>query len=172
MTNEDAKAPTKTSAPLAPYAGVFGWPAFDDLRRRMDHLFHDLPARKYLGEAEPFERFFSSFSTVPAVDVVEKDAEYRISAELPGLDEKNVEVKIAGDVLTISGEKKDEHEEKDKQYSFSERRYGAFKRSFQLPSGVDRDDIAASFEKGVLTIVLPKSAAAKAAEKKIDVTSK
>jgi len=172
MSMDEGKTPTKIPTPFSPHLGFAGWPSFDQLRRQMDSLFHDLPARRHLGETEPFERFFTSFAAAPAVDVVEKDTEYRITAELPGMDEKDVEVKLAGDVLTISGEKKDEHEEKEKHFSFSERRYGAFKRTFQLPEGVDCEKIAASFEKGVLTVTLPKTAAAKSAEKKIEVTSK
>jgi Hsp20/alpha crystallin family len=91
----------------------------------MDSFFLDLPGRKFLPEAEPFERFFTSFSTVPAVDLVEKENEY-----------------------SISDEKKDEREEKDKNYSFSERRYGAFKRAFRVPEGVDTDKITARFDQG------------------------
>lgn len=172
MTNTDSKTPTKSSAGLRPYADFFGWPAFDQFRRQMDSFFRDLPGRKFFPEAEPFARFLTGFSALPAVDLVEKEHEYRISAELPGLDEKNVEVKVAGGVLTISGEKRDEREEKDEYYSFSERRYGAFKRAFRLPEDVDTDKITARFGKGVLTITLPKSEAAKAAEKKIDIKPK
>jgi hypothetical protein len=104
ITNTESKAPTKSSTGLTPYSEFFGWPAFDHFRRQMDSFFHDLPGRKFLPEAESFERFFTSFSTVPAVDLVEKENEY-----------------------SISDEKKDEREEKDKNYSFSERRYGAFR---------------------------------------------
>jgi HSP20 family protein len=88
--------------------------------------------------------------------------------ELPGLDEKDVEVKLANGSLTVKGEKKEDKEEREKDYYFSERRYGSFVRSFPLPEGVNADKIEASFAKGVLTIKLPKTAEAQA-EKKIAV---
>ncbi len=127
---------------------------------------------KSLSEFQPFDRLVSSWPTTPAVDFVEKDREYEISAELPGLDEKNVEVKVTGGVLTISGEKKEEKEEKKEGYYFSERRYGSFKRAFHMPEGVDADKITAGFDKGVLRVKLPKSAEAKKEEKKIAIASK
>jgi len=105
----------------------------------------------------------------PAMDLVEKDKEYEITAELPGIDEKNVEIKLSNHTLTIKGEKREEKEEKDKDYYLSERRYGSFQRSFQVPEGVDADKIDASFTKGVLTVKLPKTAEAQKAEKKITV---
>ena len=98
---------------------------------------------------------------MPTVDVSETDKAYEITAELPGMDEKNVEVKVANGVLTIKGEKQDEKEEKKKDYHMRERSYGSFERSFQVPDGVDADKIEANFKKGVLTVILPKSAEAK-----------
>ncbi len=118
-------------------------------------------------------RYETSFGvSAPFVDVVEKEKECQISAELPGLDEKDVEVSIADDLLTIKGEKKEEREEKAKNYYASERRYGAFQRSFQIPSGVDADKIGASFQKGVLMVTLPKTPEAQTKEKKIAIEAK
>ena len=91
---------------------------------------------------------------------------------MPGLDDKNVEVKLSNGVLTIGGEKKEEKEEKKEGYYFSERRYGSFKRAFQVPAGVDAEKIEASFEKGVLTIRLPKTAEAQKAKKTIEIKAK
>ena len=88
---------------------------------------------------------------------------------MPGLDEKNIDVKFADGVLTIKGEKQEEKEEKKKDYYLHERSYGSFHRAFQVPAGVDGDKIEASFNKGVLTVTLPKSAQAQKAEKKITV---
>ena len=103
------------------------------------------------------------------MDLVEKEKEYEISAELPGIDEKNVEIKVANHMLTIKGEKTEEKEEKKKDYYLSERRFGSFQRSFALPEGVDADKIEANFVKGVFTVKLPKTAEAQKAEKKITV---
>lgn len=97
---------------------------------------------------------------LPAVDITEDDAAYKITAELPGLEEKDVEVALADDVLTIKGEKSAETEKKEKNYYLSERSYGAFQRSFVLPSGTDRDKITAEVSKGVLTVIIPKAAGA------------
>jgi HSP20 family protein len=91
---------------------------------------------------------------------------------LPGIDARNIDVKLANGVLTIRGEKKEEKEEKEKDYYLSERRFGSFQRSFELPEGIDEDKIQASFEKGVLTIKLPKGAEAQKPEKKISIGTK
>jgi HSP20 family protein len=89
---------------------------------------------------------------LPAVDVVESEKAYEITAELPSMDEKNIEVKVTEGSLTIKGEKQDEKEEKQKDYYLQERHFG----SFELPESVDADKIEAAFKKGVLTIKLPK----------------
>ena len=107
--------------------------------------------------------------SVPAVDLAETDKAYTVTAELPGMDEKDIDVSINGDMLVIKGEKRQEKEEKNKNYYVAERAYGSFQRSFTLPDGVDRDRIAASFAKGVLTVTLPKSAEAQKQQKKIEV---
>jgi len=111
----------------------------------------------------------AGFGTVPAVDIAEKDKEYEITAELPGMDEKNIDVKFADGLLTIKGEKKEEKEEKKKDFYLSERRYGSFQRSFQVPVSVDADKIEAKFANGVLTVRLPKSPEAQKNEKKITI---
>jgi HSP20 family protein len=88
---------------------------------------------------------------------------------VPGIDQNNVEVNLDNGVLTIKGEKKQETEEKKKNYHMSERRYGSFERSFQIPDDVDQDKIEASFNKGVLTVTLPKNAEAQKFAKTIAV---
>lgn len=107
--------------------------------------------------------------SVPAVDLAETDKAYTVTAELPGMDEKDIDVSINGDMLVIKGEKRQEKEEKNKNYYLSERSYGQFQRSFSLPAGIDRDKIAAEFAKGVLTLTLPKSVEAQQQQKKIEV---
>ena len=98
-----------------------------------------------------------TFST-PAIDMSEDEKAYKISAELPGIDAKDIDVSVSGNTLVLKGEKRQEKEEKDKNYYFSERAYGSFQRAFELPASVDRDKISADFSKGVLTITLPKTA--------------
>jgi HSP20 family protein len=92
-----------------------------------------------------------------------------VTAELPGMTEKEIEVAASDNTLALKGEKRVEKEQKDKNYYLSERSYGSFQRSFTLPDGVDRDKISADFAKGVLTITMPKTAKAKEAAKKIAV---
>jgi len=111
----------------------------------------------------------ADWKITPAMDVVEKDDHYEVTAELPGMDEKNVEIKVANGLLTISGEKSEKTEEKKKDYHLSERHFGSIRRAISVPQGVDTDKIEASFAKGVLTVKLPKSAESRKAERKIDV---
>ena len=171
---EATKLPVKTEERKAP--GVAPWRPFESLRHEIDRLLEDFDGgmwRSRFGrpmfDLQPFWPRGSTWAAVPAVDIAETDKAYEITAELPGMDEKNIEVKFADGVLTIRGEKKDEKEEKKKDYYLSERSYGSFQRSFQVPDGVDTDKIEATFKKGVLSVALPKSVEAQKAAKKIDV---
>ena len=143
-------------------------------RGEMDRLFDrfGFPSLRRVFDSEPSWRPASSFSfSVPAIDMSEDEKVYKISAELPGIDAKDIDVSVSGGTLVLKGEKRQEKEEKDKNYHFSERAYGSFERSFPLPSSVDRDKVAADFSKGVLTITLPKTAAAQKPQKKIEIKS-
>ncbi|MBS0232194.1 MAG: Hsp20/alpha crystallin family protein [Proteobacteria bacterium] len=151
------------------------WP-MDNLRRHLGDIIEDFdrgflrsPFRGSLLDIEPLMKRELTWTSAPPVDIVEKDNAYEISAELPGLDEKNVEVKVSNGMLSIKGEKKEEKEEKKKDYYLSERRFGSFERRFAVPDGVDTNKIEAVFKKGVLMVTLPKTSEAKAAEKKITV---
>jgi HSP20 family protein len=106
---------------------------------------------------------------VRAVDIVDKESAYELSAELPGMDENNIDVKFSDGTLTIKGEKRDEREEKKKNFYLAERRYGSFQRSFSVPKSVDAGRIEANFKNGVLTVTLPKTPQARQNEKKIPV---
>jgi len=152
------------------------WRPFENLRGEVDRLFDEFggsfwhsPFRSSLFDTAPFRRGERAFTTIPAVDVSENEKAYEITAELPGIDEKSVEVKLANGILTIKGEKQEDEEQKNKDYYMHERRFGAFERSFHVPDGVDTDKIEASFNKGVLSVMLPKNAEAQNAEKKITV---
>ena len=121
-------------------------------------------------DIEPAWRSSFSFST-PVIDMSEDQKAYKISAELPGIDAKDLDVSLSGDTLVLRGEKRQKKEEKDENYHFSERAYGSFQRAFDLPASVDRNKVAADFSKGVLTITLPKTADAQKPQKKIEVKS-
>lgn len=166
VANKEAKtpAPVTTQDPVRSF------------RTELDRLFDRfaagfrLPLWRGMFEVEPASRLESSFSfTAPAVDITEDDKAYRISAEMPGLDEKNIGISITGDMLTLKGEKRQEKEEKEKNRYLAERAYGSFQRCFALPDGVDRDKIGAELTKGVLTVTLPKKAEAQKPEQKIEV---
>jgi HSP20 family protein len=145
------------------------------LRTDMDRLFDRFSAsfglptfsRMFEGPSMAFE---SSFTLpAPAMDIAEDAAGYKITAELPGMTEKDVEVTLSGETLTVKGEKKQETEKKDANYHLSERSWGTFQRSFVLPEGVDPEKIVADFAKGVLTLTLPKKPQAVQQARKIDV---
>ncbi len=180
MAEDEGNPPIKAEKSPAQAEGLSAWRPFDALHKEVDRVFSDftrgLPSpllgRRWF-DIEPFWHWDAKAGAMaPAVDVVEKDSCYLITAELPGLDEKNIEVTLSGDILVIKGEKKDEKEEKDKSHYMSERRYGSFRRSFQLPKTVDQGKIEASFQKGVLTVTLPKGPDAKSKETRIAVKSK
>jgi len=135
----------------------------DSLRKEMEKLWD-----RFLGET-PFSRGRGA-AWLPQVDVSESSHMIEISAELPGLEPGDVNVTIAGDMLTIKGEKKREREEKDEKRHFVERYFGSFERSFRLPAEVQADKVEARFKNGILKVSLPKTEEAKEKEVKIQVT--
>ena len=139
---------------------------FLSLQREIDRLFEDFTS------GFPTMPSFASGnggSLMPSTDVTETDKEIEITAELPGLEDKDVQINLSDNLLTIRGEKNAGKEEKDKNYRLVERSYGAFERTIALPEGVKGDDIKATIAKGVLTVKVPKPAPAQA--KKIEVKS-
>jgi HSP20 family protein len=154
---------------------AMGWPPFEGLRQEIDRLFDDFglgfrwPFGRSLFAAEPLFRRRMTAVKMPAVDVVESDKAYEITADLPGMDEKSIEIKVTDGVMTIKGEKQEEKEEKKKDYYLQERSFGSFQRSFELPETVDPEKIEASFKKGVLIVTLPKKPEAQKPAKKIEV---
>ncbi len=118
----------------------------------------------------PFERTVVGKDLAPKLDVAEMKDKYEIKAELPGIDEKDIDVSMDDGVLTISGEKKAEAESDDKGYYLKECSYGSFSRSIRLPENIADDKIIAKFDKGVLMIDLPKKEPTVAKTKKIAIT--
>lgn len=136
---------------------------FTDLRRRMDRMIDDMtrswgvPAATHA--PDPPE---------PAFDVSENDEALTVKADLPGMDEKDVEVTLDGALLTIRGEKRSERDEEKDQYHVVERTHGAFTRSFRLPFD-PADGVRAAFDKGVLTVTLPKPPEARSVARRIEI---
>jgi HSP20 family protein len=151
------------------------WQAF---RTEMDRLFDrfsggfgfGFPSMRRLFDVEPLWRDDAlPGMTLPAMDVSEDQKAFKITAELPGMSEKDIEVIVTGDLIVLKGEKRQEHEEKGKNRYLAERSYGSFQRSFYLPEGVARDKVIAEFSNGLLTVMLPKTMEAQAQQKKIEV---
>ena len=139
------------------------------LQREMNRLFDDFfPGFGFPTLWEPEERALSRFS--PKVNVSETDKEIKVSAELPGMDKDDINVELDDTALTIRGEKKEEHEEKEKDCYRREQCYGAFHRVVSLPTEVDANSAKAKFKKGVLTIALPKLEEDRSAKKTIEIS--
>lgn len=148
-------------------------PAYS-LQREMNRVFDDffraceMPLMGRSFDLSPFSNLEHS-ATTPRIDVHETDKELRISAELPGMNEKDIDVSVSKDTLTISGEKKQENEQNVKGWYRMERSFGAFTRSVPLPCEVDQDKCSASFKNGVLTVSLSKCPQAQASLKSIPI---
>ena len=136
--------------------------------KEMNRLFEDF-SRRF--ELEPFGRKTRA-AFEPKVNVTESEKEIKVSAELPGMDDKDIDISLSENELTIKGEKKEEKEEKKENYYHMERSYGSFSRTLPLPCKVESDKVEAQFKKGVLTITLPKAAEAIKETKKIEVKSR
>ena len=127
------------------------WKPFGELRtlrREMDKLWEDFFGGQELMSSEGL--------WLPAIDISETKEAIIVRAELPGMDPKEIEINLTGDVLTIKGEKRQKTEEKDENFHRIETRYGAFQRSIRVPVSVDSGKIQAKYDKGVLKITLPK----------------
>ncbi|MHB2051191.1 Hsp20/alpha crystallin family protein [Pseudomonas sp. VEM90] len=171
-----AAQPAKASPPSAETSDQ--WRPFQQLRRQIDSLFEDFgrrPLRTPFShtpfDVEPFWRRDLFSHGMPAMDISELADEFRISAELPGVDDKDIEIKLVNGNVVIRGEKQEERDEKRKEYHLSERHYGSFERVFQLPREVDAEKINAEFANGVLRLHLPKRAEAIHPEKVIPIKS-
>lgn len=175
MADTETKVPVGTeNKTVKPQARLQAWHPFESLRREVDRLFDEFdggawPSPFRRSNFEALWRLGPAWPGAPATDITNTDKAYEITAELPGMDEKDIEVKVASGVMSIKGQKKEATEEKNKDYYLQERRFGSFERSFRLPEGVDSDKIVASSKKGVLTVTLPKTPEAQKAEKRIEV---
>jgi len=137
---------------------------FTTLQDRMNRLFRDS-----FGEGR--EEALTTSTFAPAVDVYEDEHNITLKIEVPGIDEKDIDVRIENHTLTVHGERKFEKEEKEENYRRVERQYGSFTRSFTLPNTVDPEKVSANYDKGVLKIKLAKKAEAKPKQIKVNVGS-
>lgn len=135
---------------------------FEMLRHEMDELFNSAL------EIWPLNRRHTTSDY--GFELSETDDEIRVKAELPGMDEKDIQVLLEEDMLTIRGERHEQHEEKKRNVHISEMSHGSFHRSFPLQTAIDRDKVNAKFKRGVLTLTLPKTEQAKAESKRIPIS--
>jgi HSP20 family protein len=122
----------------------------NSLQQEMNRLFSTFFDTPTAGNGSPTRRW------IPAMDLVEPDDHYVLTADLPGLSQDDIDLEFEGDVLTLSGERRSEHAERNEGYYRLERATGSFSRSLTLPEGVDPDAVEATFDKGVLTVRVPK----------------
>ena len=139
--------------------------AMQDRMNRMNRLFHE----SYSPEGP--EEALTTTSFAPPVDIYEDEHNITLKLEVPGIDEKDIDVRVEGNTLTVHGERKIEKEEKEENFRRVERQYGSFTRSFTLPSSVDPAQVSANYDKGVLKINLAKKAEAKPKQIKVNVGS-
>jgi HSP20 family protein len=156
---------------LAPWHhGKAGAPSqLSDLHREVDRVFENFWSGFGMPSLLREDGGGAALALDVRVDATEDDKAYHVTAELPGMSEKDIEVTFADNTLTISGEKKDEKEVTEENYHRRERSFGSFRRSFALPAEVDEENINASFKDGVMTIDLPKSQSAQKKAKKITI---
>ncbi len=148
---------------------VSPWHQFhQDIDRLFEQAFHGFGQTPFGLDRSGFPRF-SDGILKPTLDLSATDKDYTIAVEIPGVDENDVKLEIANDVLTISGEKKQEKEEKEKNYYRMERSYGSFQRVLSLPEDADQNAVKATFKKGVLTVTMPRKALPKSETKRIEV---
>ena len=136
---------------------------FSTLQDRMNRLFRDSYGDR--------EEALTTSTFAPPVDVYEDEHHVTLSIEVPGIEEKDIDVRVENNVLTVHGERKFEKEQKEENFRRVERQYGSFTRTFTLPQTVDTEKVSANYDKGVLKITLPKKAEAKPKQIKVNVSS-
>jgi HSP20 family protein len=161
MANRDL-TPWRRQAGLQPFARD----PFVNFRREMDRLFDDFFAP---AEARSFAAQTAQGMVSPSIDVHETEQAYTVTAELPGIDQKDIELKLDDNALTIRGEKRSERKEEDAGRRYSERSYGRFERVIPFQAEVDPDRVEASCENGVLKILLPKNVHARDKTRRIEI---
>lgn len=166
-----SSVPVKLNKVQATYPESNIYNPIDHLHREMNHLFGNVFSGHRVSPFTP--DFFSSLSTAsilkPQVDIGVTEKEYSITVEVPGVSEKDIKLEIANNTMTIRGEKKQEKEEKDKNYYRVERAYGSFQRVLSLPEDADQEKIKATFKNGVLTIKMPRKILPESDVKQIEI---
>ena len=174
MTEKKTEIEVKREPSPAVGASSPDWEPIRSLRQQIDRLFADFDwpdlRLAWPRKAAMLPQAWPDLGVaIPPVDLVERNGGYELQAELPGLTEDQIEVKLANGMVTIKGQKSSERAEDEGDYHLRERSYGSFQRTFRVPANVDAEKIEAQFDKGVLKVTLPKSATAIQQERKIDI---
>lgn len=164
MVSLNALVPWRSNKSEMPATREEIFDPFLTFRREVDRMFDDFFTGFGGGRASR-----SSFGITPTMDLTENEKEIVVTAELPGLDDKDFEVTVSGDILTLKGEKKAEHEQRNGDGHYMERRFGAFSRAVRLPFEIKDEKVDATYDKGVLTIRVPKPAEMQRAARRIEV---
>src|SRR5215469_6370243 len=143
------------------------WEPFRELNSLQDRI-NRMFRESYAGDRD---ESLTTSSFAPAVDVYEDEHKVTLKIEVPGIEEKDIDVRVENNILAVHGERKIEKEEKQENYRRVEREYGSFTRNFTLPQSVDTENVSANYDKGVLKISLPKKAEAKPKQIKVNVGS-
>lgn len=170
----EGQAPEKVTPATTPTSPATFMGLRDDFDRMFDSMLLNGFGRRLM-EFDPFAHLrgrFGMSALAPRMDVVERDKAFVLTAEMPGVAESDIDIAIANGMLTIRAEKKAETEDKSGDVRLSERSWGTFMRSFTLPDGVDEEHVDAMFDKGVLTVTLPKLDKPAEASRKIEVKTK
>lgn len=146
------------------FQSLTGLPTFEDFENRLQKVMDSAFADNGVAP--------TPIGWAPAMEITETPTEMLVSAELPGLETKDVDISVDDDLLTISGEKTEEKSTDDRKFHLWERHYGAFQRSFSLPRGVDASKISAQFKNGVLKVHMPKTPEQQAKGRKIEIAAK
>lgn len=176
MTQDVRPAPEAAAETRRPEDTPAHWAPIESLRREIDHLFEAAHRgawrNPFTGRSFEFELpALPGAALTPATDLHETAGGHELTVEVPGVAPSEIEVKVTGDRLTIRGEKTEERREEAGERVLSERRYGAFSRSFRLPEGVDPEAVEAHAQNGVLKVRLPRKAGAEPPARKIAVQS-
>jgi HSP20 family protein len=150
---------------------VWGDHPFGALHRQVDDLFDEFFTSFPGFHRQGWPGLMGHGVAEPQLEVSETDEEVKVKVELPGMDDKDIEVLLDDNVLTIRGEKKEEHKEEKENYHVSEVRYGRFSRTIPVPAGVDRDRVTSTFKKGVLRLAMPKTKEARENRRRIEIST-
>lgn len=161
---KDKKGEGRRIVPWRPFSSFSG---LSRMEREMERMFEDFRLRPWSGFGWP--RWWEQRFREPVVEVYEEKDDVMVKAELPGMKKEDIQINISENLLTLRGEKKEEREEKKEGYHYSERSYGSFERTIEIPREVQADKAKANFKEGVLEIRIPKTEEAKRKEIKIQV---